>query len=102
MFCNIVVGKIPTDKVYEDGEMIVFPDINPSAPIHLLFVSKSHGEEFHNVDLGKLGRILAKVKEKVVEFNVPYRVAMNGAGANLVPNHLHVHLLGKISRERKV
>ena len=102
VFCDIVVGKLPADKIYEDEEMMVFPDIKPSASVHLLFVSKEHGEEFHNVDQSKLVRMLAKVKEKIGELKKPYRVTMNGSGATLVRDHLHIHLLGNVSSEAKL
>ena len=102
MFCKIAAVGIPAEKVWEDGEMMVFPDKNPGAPVHLLFVSKTHGEEFHTVEPVKLERMLARVREKIIELGVPYRVAMNGMGANLVPGHLHIHLLGKITAEKPV
>jgi len=78
VFCKIVTGKLPADKKYEDEEMLVFPDVHPSAPVHLLIVSKVHGEEFHTVDASKLSRMLSKVREMIGELNFPYRVAMNG------------------------
>mgnify|MGYP001580244808 FL=1 len=102
VFCRIVAGGSPADKEYEDHEMVVFPDIHPSAPVHLLFVSKKHGEEFHNVEPEKLLRMLTKVRERIGELNSPYRVVMNGAGATVVQNHLHVHLLGQVKHDRPV
>ena len=102
VFCKIVRGEVPADKVYEDDEMMVFPDIKPSADTHLLFVSKKHGEEFDTIDLSKLARMLDKVRTKIKEMGMPYRVAMNGSGANLVSNHMHIHLLGNVSSEAKL
>ncbi|OGC93207.1 hypothetical protein A3D85_02855 [Candidatus Amesbacteria bacterium RIFCSPHIGHO2_02_FULL_47_9] len=102
VFCKIAAGSLPAEKVYEDDEMIVIPDKNPAAAIHLLFISKSHGEEFHSVDPGKLARMLGKVREKIAELKMAYRVAMNGMGATLVSNHLHIHLLEKVSADRPV
>lgn len=102
VFCSIVAGKLPSERIYEDGDMVVVPDKNPSASIHWLFISKSHGEEFHKVDPVKLERMLAKVREKIGVLDVPYRVIMNGNGANLVPDHLHIHLLGKVSADKPV
>lgn len=102
VFCKIVNGKIPTDFEYQDEDMSVFKDKFPSAPRHLLFVSKTHGEEFHNVDIAKLSRILAKVREKALEWAVPYRIVINGAGATMVHNHLHVHLMGEVASSHKL
>lgn len=102
MFCEIAAGEVPTDKVYEDDEMMVFPDIKPSAEFHLLFVSKKHGEEFDTIDAAKLARMLERVRSKIRETGLPYRVAMNGRGATLVVNHMHIHLLGNVSSEAKL
>lgn len=102
VFCKIVTGELPTGKLYEDEDLVVVPDKNPSAPVHLLFISKTHGEEFHKTDPAKLERMLNKVREKILELNVPYRVAMNGAGANMVPDHFHIHLLGKVSADKPI
>ena len=100
VFCQIVAGEIPAKKEYEDEEMIVIPDKSPSAPIHLLFISKNHGEEFHKVDREKLSRMLDRVRAKAIELGTPYRVGLNGMGATLVADHLHIHLLGRVARDR--
>ena len=42
LFCKIIEGKIPSRKVYEDDEMLVFDDIHPWAPVHFLMVPKAH------------------------------------------------------------
>ncbi|MFA7178761.1 MAG: HIT domain-containing protein, partial [Dehalococcoidales bacterium] len=42
VFCKIVKGEIPCDKVYEDDQIIVFNDIHPQAPVHLLVIPKKH------------------------------------------------------------
>jgi histidine triad (HIT) family protein len=42
LFCKIVAGTIPANRVYEDERCIVFPDINPQAPTHLLIIPKQH------------------------------------------------------------
>ena len=42
IFCKIVAGQIPSNKVYEDDEMFVFHDIHPWAPVHLLMIPKAH------------------------------------------------------------
>jgi len=102
IFCKVVGGKIPAKIEYQDEEMAVFPDKFPSAPRHLLFVSKLHGEEFHTVDSAKLARMLAKVKQWAIEWKVPYRVTLNGLGATMVHNHLHIHLMGEVAGSHKL
>ena len=42
VFCRIIKGEIPAAKVYEDGEMCVFKDLEPKAKVHLLAVPKTH------------------------------------------------------------
>ena len=42
LFCKIIKGEIPSSKVYEDDEILAFNDINPAAPIHILFIPKKH------------------------------------------------------------
>ena len=42
VFCKIIKGEIPSEKVYEDDEIIAFKDINPAAPIHILVIPKKH------------------------------------------------------------
>ena len=42
LFCKIARGEIPSQKVYEDDEVIAFKDIHPAAPVHLLIISKQH------------------------------------------------------------
>ena len=42
IFCQIVDGKIPSDIVYQDEEVVAFRDINPQAPVHLLIIPKRH------------------------------------------------------------
>ena len=42
IFCKIIKGEIPSNKVYEDEEILAFNDINPAAPIHVLVIPKKH------------------------------------------------------------
>lgn len=99
IFCKIIKGEIPKKFDYESENLVVFPDINPSAKIHLLIVPKKHigGIE----DLGKgQGNLLEEIYEvanKLVKdnnlTNDLYRVVINGGKSQHVP-HLHFHLLG--------
>jgi histidine triad (HIT) family protein len=49
IFCKIVNGEIPANKVYEDDNYLAFYDINPKAPVHILIIPKKHIESFHLV-----------------------------------------------------
>ena len=101
IFCQIVAGKIPSDTVYQDEEVIAFRDINPLAPTHLLIIPKRHittlsqayETEPHLAEhMLNVANQLAQ-REGVSEKG--YRLVINcGAeGGQLVP-HLHLHLLG--------
>ena len=101
IFCQIVAGKVPSNILYQDEEVIAFPDINPLAPTHLLIIPKRHIPSLAHLSEAELSLIghmvnvanqLAK-KEGIAEKG--YRLAINCGeqGGQLVP-HLHLHLLG--------
>ena len=103
IFCKVVAGKAPAEKLGETDDLLIIPDISAQAPVHLLFVSKSHGEELATVDTAKLGRMITRLQQEIRDrglTNSSYRIAINGAKATLVHNHLHIHLLGQVSPQR--
>lgn len=66
IFCKIVEGSIPAKIVYQDEDCVVFHDINPAAPVHLLMVPRKHVVSMQDIlpeDASWLGRMLAKVPE---------------------------------------
>ncbi len=88
------------DLVYEDEQLMAFPDINPQAPVHLLIIPKRHIESLADIQVdhgGLLASILltAKALAKKYDLTDGYRVVANtgNAGGQTVP-HLHFHLLG--------
>jgi len=99
LFCRIVGGEIPSQKVYEDENVFAFEDIAPKAPTHVLVVPKKHIARLADVSpddellLGTLVvRAAAIAKERgLSDFRV---VANNGEGAGQSVFHLHFHLLG--------
>lgn len=99
IFCKIVNKEIPEEFSYESENIVVFPDINPSAEVHLLIVPKQHISSIADVDeknASLLVEIYKVVNQLVRENNLqedPYRVVVNGGKAQHVP-HLHFHLLG--------
>ncbi len=100
IFCKIISGEIPSDKLYEDEEVIVFRDINPQAPIHFLLVPKKHIPMPADVTaeddkiMGKLIRIASRIaRQENVADN--YRIVMNnGAKSGQEVFHIHMHVLG--------
>ena len=99
VFCKIVKKELPAKIVYEDDDILVFPDINPARPVHLLIITKKHFSEFIAVDDSSLfQKIFAVVKKMVEEQKLTdkgYRVIINGGGAQIV-HHLHIHLMGPV------
>ena len=66
IFCKILRGEIPSDKVYEDGDMLAFRDIHPQAKVHVLCVPKSHFSylsEMGEKERGLVGKCMAKLPE---------------------------------------
>lgn len=98
LFCRIIAGEIPSNKVYEDDRVYAFRDINPQAPVHVLIVPKKHMANILECDAATAEaltcaiRVIAK-QEGIDESG--FRVISNCGrdGAQSV-NHLHVHLLG--------
>jgi len=99
IFCQIINKKLPAKIVFESDNIIAFPDINPSADIHILIVPKKHIEVIGDIkeeDGQLLVKIYQAVNQLVDENNLKddlYRVTVNGGKAQHVP-HLHFHLLG--------
>ena len=100
IFCRIVAGQIPSRKVLDDPELIVFHDINPAAPVHLLLVPKEHfasldeAQPQHQQLLGKMMLLAPRLARDHGAVN-GYRVVVNNGpdGGQEVP-HLHLHLMG--------
>jgi histidine triad (HIT) family protein len=100
LFCRIIRGEIPAKKVYEDNETLVFEDIDPQAPTHVLIIPKKHVVDLKEAEaedaeiVGKLHLVAAKIaRERKIENG--YRTVFNvGPGAGQSVFHLHLHLLG--------
>jgi histidine triad (HIT) family protein len=98
IFCGIVAGSIPSDKIYEDDEILAFHDINPAAPTHILFIPKQRFTSLAAIaegDAPLLGRLLVRLSETAARLGLTdYRVVTNtGADAGQTVEHLHFHLL---------
>lgn len=102
VFCKIRDGVIEKEFDFEDKDVMVFPDINPSKPVHILVVPKKHIEDFADLKdsklLSKIKKTLDWVVKKQKLVNKGYRVSVNGGGAQIV-NHLHFHIIGPISKD---
>jgi histidine triad (HIT) family protein len=105
IFCKIANKEIAKDFTYEDEDIMVFPDIHPVAPIHLLIVPKRHIRDFGDLRddtlLGKLREVIQNmIKEQKIQ-DKGYRLVVNGGGAQII-DHLHIHLMGKIGQKVKI
>ncbi|MCI8499458.1 MAG: HIT domain-containing protein [Clostridia bacterium] len=100
IFCKIIAGEIPSAKVYEDEEIVIFKDIEPKAAVHLLCVAKEHFAYLSDLDENRaalVGRTLQKIGrlQERLGLSEGYRVVINqGENAGQTVHHLHLHLLG--------
>ena len=100
LFCKIIKGEVPSEKVYEDEYVFAFKDINPAAPIHILIVPKKHisslaelteDDEKYIWGIHKAMNIIAKEQDFL---DNGYRVIVNcGKDAGQEVMHLHYHIL---------
>lgn len=101
IFCMIANKEIPSNIAYEDDKIMVFHDLEPQAPVHVLMISKKHIPSLDDVteeDQELLGYMLLKVKDIAEQLGLEngYRLVNNcGADALQTVRHLHFHLLGK-------
>lgn len=100
LFCKIISREIPTDILYEDEEIVAFPDINPTAPVHILIIPKKHissSDDLNEENSYLIGKIflVAKKLAKDMALEKGYRVVNNCKedGGQSV-DHIHFHLLG--------
>lgn len=105
IFCKIATKEMPKEFIYEDDDVMVFPDIYPVKPIHLLIVPKQH-----NIDLGDVAdsslfaKLFAVVQKMIKDKQLNgkgYRIAINGGGGQLI-DHLHIHLMAPVGKRAKM
>ncbi|EKD84864.1 MAG: hypothetical protein ACD_38C00148G0013 [uncultured bacterium] len=99
LFCKIIKKELLAKFIFESENAVAFPDINPSAEVHILIVPKGHIGGVQDLDKesgGLLAEIYLVANQLVKQYNLEdslYRVVVNGGKAQHVP-HLHFHLLG--------
>ncbi len=98
LFCKIAAGEIPSNKVYEDDRILAFYDIAPNAPVHVLFIPKTHLAGVRDVTADNadvVAHIFATIPKVAAQLGVTdYRiVSNNGPEACQSVQHLHFHLL---------
>ena len=100
LFCRVVAGEIPADRVHEDDDVLVFRDIDPQAPTHVLVVPRRHVPDIGSLtdeDAGLAAALVAAVRRvaQAEGLDRGYRVVTNvGAESGQSVLHLHLHVLG--------
>ncbi|MFP5453371.1 histidine triad nucleotide-binding protein [Parvimonas sp. G1604] len=100
IFCKIVNGEIPSNKIYEDEDIIAFNDLYPQAPIHFLVIPKKHIESCNFLDREN-SEVVAKIFVKIAE--LAKEMGFDESGYRIINNcndhggqtvkHLHFHVL---------
>ncbi|MDI6784020.1 MAG: histidine triad nucleotide-binding protein [bacterium] len=101
IFCKIIKGEIPAQKVYEDTAVMAFKDIQPKAPVHLLIIPKKHIPTLLDLTENETeiaGKLILVANKLAKENNIAesgYRVVFNcNRDAGQAVFHIHLHLLG--------
>jgi histidine triad (HIT) family protein len=100
IFCRIVAGEIPSKKAYEDDDMLVFHDIAPWAPVHVLMIPKEHIATLYDAGdehAALFGRMIAMAPRLMREQGVTngFRTLINtGVDGLQEVQHLHIHVMG--------
>ena len=101
IFCKLAEGEIPSNKVYEDDQIMCFHDADPQAPVHVLIIPKKHIESMDDLkeeDADLVAHIMLKIKDIAADLGLDngYRVVNNcGEDGFQTVKHLHFHILGK-------
>ncbi|MBS0357705.1 MAG: histidine triad nucleotide-binding protein [Proteobacteria bacterium] len=101
LFCQIIEGKIPSDLLYQDDQIVIFSDINPQAPIHKLIVPRKHIATMNDAtaeDAALIGHMVLSAQKLAKQLSIAeegYRLVWNtNKGAGQAVFHIHLHLLG--------
>ncbi|WDP92842.1 MAG: histidine triad nucleotide-binding protein [Desulfobacter sp.] len=107
LFCKIVNREVPSEFLFEDDDYVVFRDINPAAPVHLLIVPKQHIRSVNELEpgqealVGGLFTLAGKMAEEQGVNRSGYKLLFNvekGGGQEIF--HLHLHLIGGWTKKR--
>lgn len=99
LFCRIVNKEQQADVVYEDEKAVVFKDINPKAPVHLLVVPRKHIETINHLedqDKELIAHVIFLARDMAKKYEIAetgYQLKFNvGRGGGQIVDHLHLHL----------
>lgn len=102
IFCSIIEGSIPSQKVYETDSVLAFRDIQPAAPVHILIIPKKHIPTMNDVASGEDDQVMADIFAAARQIAKEQGIAESGyrlinncnKDSGQVVFHLHFHLLG--------
>ena len=109
IFCKIINGEIPSNKVYEDENVLAFKDLNPQMPIHILVIPKKHIESIVDLKMedetliGKIFTAINKIAHDIGIDKTGFRIISNcGQDAGQTVKHLHFHVLAGEKMSEKI
>ncbi len=101
LFCKIVKGEVPSEFLFENDSFVVFRDIHPHAPVHLLIVPKRHIRSINDItenDSETIGEMFTIARDMAKQEGVDksgYKLLFNvEKGGGQMVFHLHLHLIG--------
>ncbi len=107
LFCNISRGETNTEFLFENDTLVVFKDINPHAPVHLLVAPKKHIRGINDLtddDRAILAEMIMVARDMAAEAGVAqsgYKLLFNvEKGGGQVIFHLHLHIIGGWKKKR--
>ena len=108
IFCKIVRGEIPCNKIYEDDKVLSFADINPINTGHVLIIPKNHAETIWEIEIEDLTAIhqsslkIARALKTVLKPDGIAFLQLNGKAVNQVVPHYHLHLIPRKATDPKL
>jgi len=106
IFCKIVKGDIPSEKLLEDSASLAFMDIGPVAPGHALLIPRNHFSTVDEMDPETAGQVLANLPRLVsaikgaTECEGVNVLQNNGSVAGQLVGHVHFHIIPRNTRDR--
>jgi histidine triad (HIT) family protein len=101
IFCKIITGELPAEKIYEDDRVLVFLDINPVSEGHALLIPKEHHALMPDVPDELLGYCFAKVKKLMQNIKIAMQadyVSVSVSGVDIP--HFHIHIIPRNFSDR--
>lgn len=100
IFCKIAAKEVPSEIIYEDEKVLVFKDLEPKAPVHVLVIPKTHISSVMEINeenseiISHIFKVIKKLSSKLNLQN-GFRVINNcGKYGGQTVNHIHFHVLG--------